>query len=609
MKPSLGALDSASRQWRTGLLLACAIAGAGWAVVTLQCSPVMPWCATSMGMNVMWATKAAGVVITNVDPLGPASSAGVHAGDRIDFPDIPFRERWRLRDIVKGYGGVAGERLRYVVLSGTRVFAASVVPKRIAATWLSPTDVFDALVFLWPMLFAAILAARRPDLIEARLLSLLLVFLTGAQVLTGLFVSAPPLEFAIQTPSAALYLAIPAVCLTLLSGLYARPLSRIRKLLQWTSLVAAAVGVLEAAILYVLGFVFALPVFWIWYRPAFDLHVGFARLCDCRNDCNERLATRQALLDRDRRRASVAILRALQSYLSGVRPEAVLLRQRVFCGATKNCFCVAAGGTNVCDTEPSHHRYWIRRQPRHRFRSALPHRSRDLFLIVEWALGTWASGASRTTGVIVNVTVALAIGFSIRFLHTRTERVVDQVFFRKRHEDETALRRFAREAAFITERQALLDATETVLERHSDASTVELLLRDGANQYVTATSNSALERVSENDSGVLAMRARHEPIDLHETGSALQGEMAFPISSRGRLLGVLVCGPKRAGEAYAPDELDAILAVALGVGSALDVMTNRGDGYRREILEGQAAILDLQQQMLAELRRISAKLT
>jgi len=51
--------------------------------------------------------------------------------------------------------------------------------------------------------------------------------------------------------------------------------------------------------------------------------------------------------------------------------------------------------------------------------------------------------------------------------------------------------------------------------------------------------------------------------------------LAFPMASRGRLLGALVCGPKRDGEAYAPDESEALAALAHGFGGALDVLEAR----------------------------------
>ena len=57
----------------------------------------------------------------------------------------------------------------------------------------------------------------------------------------------------------------------------------------------------------------------------------------------------------------------------------------------------------------------------------------------------------------------------------------------------------------------------------------------------------------------------------------LRGEFAFPMISRGALVGVLVCGAKHNGETYAPDESEALLALAHGVGTALDVLSAQRD--------------------------------
>jgi hypothetical protein len=43
--------------------------------------------------------------------------------------------------------------------------------------------------------------------------------------------------------------------------------------------------------------------------------------------------------------------------------------------------------------------------------------------------------------------------------------------------------------------------------------------------------------------------------------------------SRGRLLGVLLLGERVGGEAYAPDEVEALSQFAHGVGSAIDALS------------------------------------
>ena len=79
----------------------------------------------------------------------------------------------------------------------------------------------------------------------------------------------------------------------------------------------------------------------------------------------------------------------------------------------------------------------------------------------------------------------------------------------------------------------------------------------------------------ENDPAIVSLRAWHRPVDLHITESRLRGEFAYPMVARGRLSGVLVLGPERNAEPYAPDESDAIAHLAHAAGMALDALSLR----------------------------------
>lgn len=193
------------------------------------------------------------------------------------------------------------------------------------------------------------------------------------------------------------------------------------------------------------------------------------------------------------------------------------------------------------------------------------------FMLVEWVLGDWLQGESHTTGLAVNGAVAIALGMSIRFVHGRVDRVLDTVFFRKRHEDEQALRAFAHEAWFFTDAQVLKQRTVDVLERYADASFVHFVDNAG------------------DDPAIVTLRATHKPVDLTAVDSTkIGGEWAYPLVARGHMRGVLVLGPKRSSESYAPDESDAVTQVAHGVAGALEMDKAQGDGAMermRELLE------------------------
>ena len=189
--------------------------------------------------------------------------------------------------------------------------------------------------------------------------------------------------------------------------------------------------------------------------------------------------------------------------------------------------------------------------------------------------------------------LALALGLSIHPIHVRVDRLIDASFFRKRHEAEQALRTFAKEAAFITDPDTLIVRSREVLERNADCSWVDIALFDGVSRYGD---------VDENDPAIVTLRTSHQMVNLHSTDSVLRGEFAFPMSARGRLVGVLVIGPKRLGESYAPDECEAIAALAHGVGMAFDVLTVRRESAQDSRLD---AILESNRAILAWIERVS----
>ena len=209
------------------------------------------------------------------------------------------------------------------------------------------------------------------------------------------------------------------------------------------------------------------------------------------------------------------------------------------------------------------------------------------FVLVEWAAGAWLVNASHTTSALVGMAVALVLGLSLRYIHRYVDRVVDYALFRKRHEDESALRRFAHESSYVTDRDVLVERAIRTVVTHTNAVYADIFVRNGTAAYVSTSDHDAA--VDENDPAFVSLSAWNKPLDLHGVQTALRGELAFPLISRGRLLGALVCGPKRDGETYAPDETDALLALGRGVGGALDVLEAKssagGDPRLSEICE------------------------
>jgi GAF domain len=200
------------------------------------------------------------------------------------------------------------------------------------------------------------------------------------------------------------------------------------------------------------------------------------------------------------------------------------------------------------------------------------------FALLEWLLGTVLAGVSHATGWIANGALALTLGLMLNPMQKRVDVFIDLAFFRKRHEDERALLDFSKEAAYVTDADTLLDQALDKLRRHTDACDAAILI-ESSDAYAVARcfGEASTPIVDENDPAILALKAWHRPLDPHRYGDVMRGALALPMLARGRLLGAIVLGERAGGEAYAPDEIEALSQLAHGVGSALDTLALHRD--------------------------------
>ncbi len=207
-----------------------------------------------------------------------------------------------------------------------------------------------------------------------------------------------------------------------------------------------------------------------------------------------------------------------------------------------------------------------------------------VFVIVETLLSKYVEQTSHAGSVAVQLVVALVLGFSVRAIHTRVDRFVDALLFRERHLAEAAIRLLALDAAYITDAGVLLSRCVKTVQCYTHARAAGVWISQSPTYHPAHTTFKGAIDVDENDTAVVAMRARRVVVELRETDSALPGVLAFPMIVRGELLGILVCGAKTDDEAYDPDERDALAALAVSVGHALDAIEIRDLRRRLEEL-------------------------
>jgi hypothetical protein len=195
------------------------------------------------------------------------------------------------------------------------------------------------------------------------------------------------------------------------------------------------------------------------------------------------------------------------------------------------------------------------------------------FGCVEWLAGKVLVDASHVTSASLEVAISLVLGFFLRAIHRRCETIVDDLFFRKRHESLARLRLFASDAAYISDLRLLVSRTVETITREEHAARCAVYLRGDDGTFAAVAVNGTLaERIDANDPAIVRARALRAPVALADVRSSLDADTAFPLMVRDALIGLLVCGARTDDERYAPDERDALETVARAVASAIDAL-------------------------------------
>jgi len=180
-------------------------------------------------------------------------------------------------------------------------------------------------------------------------------------------------------------------------------------------------------------------------------------------------------------------------------------------------------------------------------------------------------------GLLLQVVVPLSLGIVLGKVRAFMDKVVEQVFFRRKYQAEQALRAFAKRVGHIDQAADLLQATAREVERHTGAPAVAIysaesegfrrLGRAGEDAYPAALGN--------NDDAAVALKAEGSALELQGLSSALGPDgCVIPMLVLGNLRGLLVV-KNRAGEHFGSDEKALLTQVARDVGAAWRILRAR----------------------------------
>ena len=585
------------------MLAVCAV---GWLIVLINPIDVYGWLGSTpwygwWDSNVAMTGRPYEVQLEQVRPDGASARAGLRNGDRLDLRDQPsFADRyWILTQ------PPATRSLDLVVHRGDSTFRSSFKASTTydSAFWTkSAARFFGVLAAFWFLACSTLIAIRRPDAREARLLAIVMLTQAAQLALSRYFVLPWAGLSSIISLAAAACGAAGMVAFVRLSALYGTS-HRWRTAVEWIVYCVAALYFLRS-LLGTIG-VATLAIDPLPYMPALLERGAFAVGSSLVGELalmtltfvaigavattlpSERPRTAWLLLPLPLAFALVGVLRFLtplaQSW--GANTLTVAFGNSVWLlGALTATYAVLK--RRVFDIE-----FVLNRTVVVATVSLIVVGS---FAILEWILGNVLVGVSHATGLLANGALALVLGLSMNPIHKRVDSFVDDVLFRKRHEDERALVAFGKEAGYVTEIEALLDRSIEIIRHHTDARDASILLDgNGAYSSVRSFGDGAGARADENDPAVLALKAWHKPLDPHRYLSALSGVLAVPMLGRGRRLGILLLGERTGSEAYAPDEVEALAHFAHGVGSAIEGLAHvSGNANSESALLGAIARLE-----------------
>ncbi|GAA0647446.1 hypothetical protein [Brevundimonas lenta] len=214
------------------------------------------------------------------------------------------------------------------------------------------------------------------------------------------------------------------------------------------------------------------------------------------------------------------------------------------------------------------------------------------FFFAEWGAEQVIPAEMREASLLASAGIAFALFLVFHKIRDWVEKGVETVFFRRWRDNEAELRRFVRQAAFVTRPDALRQSTVTAFSRFAGGADVALYSQATTGYELSAGIVPGLPTAPDPDLQLLVrLRADREAL---EDELPLGVALALPTLHRNELSGFFVLGPKPGGELYRPDEIEALAEAALRIGLDLHALRvealeaeSREQRQRAELLEQQ----------------------
>ncbi len=483
---------------------------------------------------------------------------GLRPGMRIDLTRMPLSERIRL-----WYGALKGAQLRLPIVAGQTVQTLGVPALQVRAAEPLTLRVFNLVAMTFALLLAAFLAYRKPGVMVA---ALILYLGGGALSWPAFVVFFSGLPDQLYAPIAVVLSALCDWFPVLVLAAFAVRFPEDNPVPQKRT----AIRIIDGIVL--LGFITALTTDLVFGNR--NAYVTFTALSGLVIIAASLVALRYAKSS-DRARVGLVFAAVM---IGGVGYAANMIWLQY--GGIFVVFSLYANLSVV--VVPLAVAYAM---VRHRVfdiafvlnRTLIYAITSTVLLVVlaamEFAAERYLSELTRVEGIAVQFGIALVVIVSVRAIHSRVDRAVDGLLFRTRHEQESALRRFATTLQFYTEEAPVVRDTVEVLVRFARVQGAAIYLPDGKRLDCAASAFPVrAPAIDENDPAHVELRAHHEELQVHGFSTSFLGARLYPMSLAGRLVGVVSTGERESGEQMPPDIDDAIGRVASALAVSLSAI-------------------------------------
>ena len=194
------------------------------------------------------------------------------------------------------------------------------------------------------------------------------------------------------------------------------------------------------------------------------------------------------------------------------------------------------------------------------------------FGLIEWAVDHFVPIEGREKNALVDAVIAVGVFLTFHRVRDVVERVVERLFFQSWQRAEADLRRFVREAAFITEAPALTLAFAEALKQFSEGAHTAVYRREGLGYERAAGEVDGVgDRLEANLPALVSVRADLKAMEVQ--AGVLAGALISPMLNRNEVIGVAVLGAKPSGRGWRPDEIELIDWATRQVGLDLHALT------------------------------------